>query len=102
MGPSSPQPLDALFSQPPPQVAVGFDAPLTPALLDVANWAVRYEGFTYTVLSAQAYADATVRLVLLKAAATALPNRVSFSPPPFDLLGLDLSQVQPFALSIHN
>jgi uncharacterized protein YlxW (UPF0749 family) len=65
--------------------------------LDVANWTVRYNDFTYTV-NAGGSAGAGVTLTLTQAGANPGADTVSYAPPPDDLVTLmNELPVLPFA-----
>jgi hypothetical protein len=73
------------------QVSVDFDAQLTPAVLDVPNWFVRWGGNQITLTAAAAGGFPFGARVLLTKGLTVGspgPNVVSFSPPPFDVTAL--------------
>lgn len=70
----------------PDTVVVTFDQPLVPAVLAVANWFVRFNNQTYIITAAATPPGSTVILTLGLPGADVGPNRVIFTPPPFDLL----------------
>jgi hypothetical protein len=55
--------------------------------LDTANWAVRFNDFTYTVTAAECV-GAAVTLALTQGGADPGADVVSYTPPPNDLLTL--------------
>lgn len=71
----------------PPDTTVFFSAPLTPAVLNPANWFVRDGNFWRTTLTAVAAAPNVVTLTEVGFAPNIGPDIVTYTPPPFDVTG---------------
>lgn len=64
-----------------------FDKPLQPAALNFANWTMRASGDQWAATSATS-SGAVVSGVALIGLASAGPDVIFFTPPPFDVLSL--------------
>lgn len=91
-----PLPLAAHLGTPPIDVIVIFDRPLaTVPILNIANWAVRLAGVAQFV-NAAAAAGYCVSLATTPGFPDPGPDVVSYSPPPFDVVGAHTVPVAAF------
>jgi len=63
---------------------VTFDTPLVTDNLNLANWSIVFGGKAYTATVAAA-AGALVTLTVAMGAGAPGPDRVTYTPPPFDV-----------------
>ena len=84
-----------------PDAEVRFDADLIPGMVDATNWSLRWMGQRFGMMDAQVgrFGPNGVGFEL-QLPPTPDPGRDEFifTPPPFDVLGLDGGPVQPFVL----
>lgn len=88
MQPDPPVPVDADYDAPSNLLRVTFDRELTPAVLDPANWSLHFAMSRFTCSAAQVFPGDpyTVVGVMVFAAPSIQPNKVSYAPPPFDVI----------------
>lgn len=96
--PSSPQVLTATFASASNTLTVAFDRSLVAGPVDETNWVCRADGNVYTFPSAIVSGSAVILPNGVAGAASAA-NEVVYSPPPFDVLGVDGTVAQPFTFS---
>lgn len=85
--PPDPPPVPILATWTNPNCFVTFDQVLGPGVLDNANWFVRVGNFSRGVATATVVPPSVVRLTTVGFGPDAGPDIVSYSPPPFDVIG---------------
>jgi hypothetical protein len=78
--------VDADGSAMPTALLLTFDQVLVAGSLNLGNWSVFWGGRVYSVASASASADQVI-ITGSQASTFPFPDQVSFSPPPFDVVG---------------
>lgn len=90
-------PEDAEINGPLTEVVVLMDGDMeTEVGLDAANWQIAFGGVLYTIV-AVATDGREVTIDVIATLVPHAPDGVTFSPPPFDLLGTDGGTAAAFA-----
>lgn len=71
----------------PPRVNILFSTAITPGVLALGNWFARFGNIKLGLTNATAFAPNRVQLTALGGGADPGPDVVSYSPPPFDVIG---------------
>ncbi len=96
--PPDPEPEDALLDAPETSLTVTFDGPLRPdAALNLPNWFLNFNGTNFAINAAVA-AGNTVTLTVVDTLFPGVPPGVTYTPPPFDVIGTGGNPAQPFAV----
>lgn len=86
--PSEPKPISATYAGGAAQLIVTFDEPLIAApFLVAANWTIRLNGYLQQFGSGSASGD-VVTINRTDNVVDPGPDVVSFTPPPFDVVGV--------------
>lgn len=87
MGQPDGLPVPVLAQWASPRARVWFSTPITAGVLDVTNWFVRVGNRSQSLFTATAIAPNYVELLSIGSGPDIGPDVVSYSPPPFDVVG---------------
>lgn len=87
MQPPEPPPVPILATNVANTLSVFFSTPITPGPISQLNWAIRLANFNRDPIVATAVAPNRVDVTHLQVLPNPGPDVVSYSPPPFDVVG---------------
>lgn len=96
--PPSPRPAGATWDLLTGNWTVTFDRPLTPGVIDPGNWKMNIGGTLYRGLLASAAGAVVSGTSQPSATGPGVIDTINYLPPPYDVIGVDLTPVIRFRL----
>lgn len=97
LSPNAPVPVSAFLDPGLVVASVTFDSPIVLGPVSIGNWSVQFGSLNLPVTFADVIDPYTIQLDLTTPVFAGSGFFVSYSPPPFDLLGQNMLPVQTFS-----